>query len=744
MLLRALKAYQGRVRAAVTLEIVDDPDRQKLEGALRRLANRRDSFKSRLVVASRPEGEVADVLRASRLYGNVAEIGDHDLFLTDSECAESRLEGVHAATGGWPMLVAAAADGRAKDARELLPTFLRDEVLPTLSDALATALVGALVEPLGASAEGFLGLPAGRCHPLLRRGNNGISIAGHWVAEALLRVRVDRTKLSTDLLDRLTRLHAAYGDPGRSILGLNAIGRSREALAVFERAGSTFFGFRHGFPALEAVLQSFGPQLENRHESLLLARMFLLFKTGQTREALRRLDGLYPNLPVDLRSLQATHRPYALLLRIDIAADLEDSLPAEVVRSWGRLAALLAPDDFLARGILYNTMTLGFLRIDEVLEARQLADEALAAYERAGSPYLVHFMLVHLADIALRQSRLRDVAMQLRGAEETLRRSRLSFRSDQAIIRIFGARLAYEEGRFADCPEDVRPILEELLQGDSWPGLIRTIIGYVPFAAFWRGGLRAGLGTVEQCVLALERRHGPSEDRGLALMRIRLYQIARRHAEANAGLAELDLAPRRACSPHVQAEEGLIRLRSEILQHAPVDSDVQAAKTIAELPELELRQRITLEILQAFLRHRLDERGLSRRHLAVALRLALAEQRIGVLLEDVEILERLLPAFVKDAGIGEEAVRAFGRRMLALMRRLPATGLRSREVAGITRQEQRVLLYVTDGCSNKEVARALNLSESAVKFHLRNLFRKVGVRRRADLRERASALGILS
>jgi DNA-binding CsgD family transcriptional regulator len=81
---------------------------------------------------------------------------------------------------------------------------------------------------------------------------------------------------------------------------------------------------------------------------------------------------------------------------------------------------------------------------------------------------------------------------------------------------------------------------------------------------------------------------------------------------------------------------------------------------------------------------------------------------------------------------------------MSRLRRLPATGPRSQAAAGISRQEHRVLMHLSDGCANKEIARLLDVSESAVKFHLRNLFRKLQVKRRAALLEHARARGLLS
>ena len=51
----------------------------------------------------------------------------------------------------------------------------------------------------------------------------------------------------------------------------------------------------------------------------------------------------------------------------------------------------------------------------------------------------------------------------------------------------------------------------------------------------------------------------------------------------------------------------------------------------------------------------------------------------------------------------------------------------------LSRRQQEVLILIIQGCSNKEIARALNLALGTVKIHVTALFVKLGVRRRAAL-----------
>ena len=89
----------------------------------------------------------------------------------------------------------------------------------------------------------------------------------------------------------------------------------------------------------------------------------------------------------------------------------------------------------------------------------------------------------------------------------------------------------------------------------------------------------------------------------------------------------------------------------------------------------------------------------------------------------------------------EEALSAFegvGARLWAQRARdeLHRIGGRRSEGGELTAAERRVAELVGEGLSNREVASALFLSAKTVEFHLRNIFRKLGVRSRTELARR--------
>ena len=50
----------------------------------------------------------------------------------------------------------------------------------------------------------------------------------------------------------------------------------------------------------------------------------------------------------------------------------------------------------------------------------------------------------------------------------------------------------------------------------------------------------------------------------------------------------------------------------------------------------------------------------------------------------------------------------------------------------LTQREQEVLRLLVEGCTNKEIARRMDIQEVTVKLHLRNIYRKLGIKNRAQ------------
>jgi DNA-binding NarL/FixJ family response regulator len=65
------------------------------------------------------------------------------------------------------------------------------------------------------------------------------------------------------------------------------------------------------------------------------------------------------------------------------------------------------------------------------------------------------------------------------------------------------------------------------------------------------------------------------------------------------------------------------------------------------------------------------------------------------------------------------------------------------KAAGLTEREVAILTELASGKSNDEIAKELWVTQQTVKFHLTNVYRKLGAKNRADAVRQAYQLGLI-
>jgi len=104
---------------------------------------------------------------------------------------------------------------------------------------------------------------------------------------------------------------------------------------------------------------------------------------------------------------------------------------------------------------------------------------------------------------------------------------------------------------------------------------------------------------------------------------------------------------------------------------------------------------------------------------------------------------------IKDVDTTElvRAIRAVVRNESAFDSRSAAAMVRSLRMKAdqpvFTERELKVLSLLAHGMSNKEIGQQLYISETTVKFHVRNIMRKMDAASRAEAVYEASKLGVI-
>jgi DNA-binding NarL/FixJ family response regulator len=104
-------------------------------------------------------------------------------------------------------------------------------------------------------------------------------------------------------------------------------------------------------------------------------------------------------------------------------------------------------------------------------------------------------------------------------------------------------------------------------------------------------------------------------------------------------------------------------------------------------------------------------------------------------LKEVDVVE--LVRIIRAVSRGESG---FDSRSAEMMRALVAHG---DDGAGyLTAREREVIALLAHGLTNREIGTRMFVSESTAKFHVHNVMRKLGVRRRAEVAYAAGKLGL--
>ena len=121
----------------------------------------------------------------------------------------------------------------------------------------------------------------------------------------------------------------------------------------------------------------------------------------------------------------------------------------------------------------------------------------------------------------------------------------------------------------------------------------------------------------------------------------------------------------------------------------------------------------------------------SARHLDDALTLSARTGGIRAFLDEREAIEPALRAYVSlrdESGTSSTAVL----QAQVILDRFGCASAPAATGSMLSRTENRVLQELGSGFSNKVIARQIGVSESTVRFHLRNIFQKLKARSRLE------------
>jgi LuxR family maltose regulon positive regulatory protein len=252
-------------------------------------------------------------------------------------------------------------------------------------------------------------------------------------------------------------------------------------------------------------------------------------------------------------------------------------------------------------------------------------------------------------------------------------------------------------------------------------------------------GVARGWGRLAAAAIAEQARlqlHDGRTDEGAACVG-RLEHLARQHpAPKPCAWSEIHWS-------HKLARAHLLRAQTRLEESVLILQEVHREAEALQNRHFVIQSAIYLSAVQLRLGKAAEAANRFRRILTACAAAGLYQ----TILDEAPLIAELVEMVHEKAELNE-GLLSFVDRLLAAARRAPQShvGLASRAQAlgTLSIREADILKLIAQGMSNKEIARNLEIGPETVKTHLKNVFTKLGVERRAQAVSRAQTLGLVT
>lgn len=700
--------------------------------APQRLAEGIVAGEQRLILAKRPQQDIPGLARAAA-YGRVLRLGETALQFTLEEL-EAHFPARIAArlleqSGGWPLLL-----GLAHPFGPEMATFLREEVVTPLGTAELFDLRDRLALPQAVA--GQLAIPAPLREP---------------IRQAIGAVLAERA--GTDVQARIIAAeHDRRGEVTEAILAYQRAGCLDEAFDVFQRGWGRFFPYHFGLEAFARVLAGFPKPYALANDTLVMSLAMQALKRGEIARARRLIANRFGPAVNDLSTVFADRTRYStdfLAFRVVMLIYEDYQLTETLFTQVFGMLEHFDVDDHLVRGSFYNSVLEFYIRSRRFAAAEDVANRALYHYQEAGAPLLAFYIGLHQAMMRLMMGDALSARRHAAQAAQSFAQVGFESPSDGRLLGLLEACIDYEGGKAEPLARFLSTQLDAFVHGEIWPSLIEFALQYGSQALSEHFSTIAARSFLDRWRVyqVSNRQFG----RMIEMREAAILQNSNRWQEAAEKLAAVPSQISRAWVVGAGPELERLSDRDEImlclawLRHlvheAPTRPGLERQlDAMRDNLNLTGRQRLSVEIWLAYVCKRQRNLSRARSLLQKAFEEAARLDAIAPLAEERLFLSELIEhQRISDYLDASMPVRQVLRRLRD--NGLPNSALGAQ--SGLSRRETKVLLMISEGASNKFIANALGLSEATVKFHLGNVYRKLGCSRRREAISAARALGLI-
>jgi ATP/maltotriose-dependent transcriptional regulator MalT len=514
-----------------------------------------------------------------------------------------------------------------------------------------------------------------------------------------------------------------------------AAGDLDRAASLIERTGGWELIVFGGAGLLRALLAEIPSNRLAAYPRVELFRAFLDAKEGAVVEGRKRYDEVRAAVE-RTGAIPSVTTPLGRDLRFVgyLVTRYEDQpVEPDALQAIYREVEALAPQDAIGRAALLNAACLLGLALGEMHAAHEACDRAVREMRNLGSVLGLNYCALHLGLASLHLGHRREAEATFR---EALDLAEENYGADSGLRALADIHLAVAflaRGNVAGAADLFARSLEHIETFDGWTDIYAEGYAAAISMALNTGALDQAEAYVERAFATAVQRRLARLERLVRAYRARLHLRAGRLDEARIALTwcsgEWRETPFRWREHHAN---GIAAAELAIVSGKPTEArlilaDLGAAAAIGH----RVRDARVVEFLTAVADYVAGAKDEASAALISLLEPALLEDDTEFLVDSGTLVVPLLQyarQWTRDHGASTLSRQTLGAA-LARLAVISATQPESPQ-AILSARELEVLLELARASPNKVIARALQMTENTVKFHLKNIFQKLGVRHR--------------
>ncbi len=560
--------------------------------------------------------------------------------------------------------------------------------------------------------------------------------------------------------ERVAQLHAAasawfetHGMLREAVQHANAAGDHARTAALIDRAGSWEMVIHGGYGLMRSMLRSMPKDRMRDFPRVYFAQLLQLAKEGSVQEALESYEA-YRRLTNDFTQgcgtqIKPVKRDALMVWRLLYCYADRHLSPGDLVQVYREYEAMDL-DDGVGRSTLLNAACMLGLGLGDMHNARIACQRAIDSLRRIGSVLGVNYCYLHLGLAHLHLGARREAEAIFR---ESLAMAEENFGVDSGLKSLSDAYLGialHARGDAEAAQMHIGRSLEGIETGDGWCDAYAEVYETVAALALHSGGLPAAVAVMERALMTAKRR-------GLVRLEALVHAFHARFAASVGDITQACAAIDKV-QPVFQADRwthdpfwwrvdyasGIAVSLIALARNDNATADTMlAALHEACAAQQRLRQLAAVRALQSVSLFRAGRTEAAARMFSILLEERVIEDDLQLFVDFGAVLVPVAQ-FARKWGL-ENGVSSQVRRALGVLADHGGSQvLTASEQQVLSPREREVLIELSRGAPNKMIARALQMTENTVKFHLKNVFQKLGVQHRAAAIRAGRERGLLS